>query len=316
MLSLSTCWNSHRYTEGRDLAIEARSMGFEFIEISHGTSVSLLPGLMQAYDAGEIRVSSIHNFCPSPVEIVMDAPDAYEFSSHRKFDRERAIKLTKQTIQTAVRFGVNRVVMHMGSVPMKFITEQLEAITDEGGAYSRKFIDLKLKLVEKREKVSTFYLDRARAALHELLPIAQEHKVALAIETRSHYEQVPNETEMLQLLTDFGDSPWIGAWHDFGHVQRQANLGLLDHAQYLAAIAPRLLGCHVHDVAWPARDHRIPFTGGCVEFDRLLPLVPKNIPLVWELSPSQKRLQIMEKLGEWQAKFGNCPGTASLAAAS
>lgn len=303
MLSLSTCWNSHRFHDGREIAREARAMGFEFIEISHGTNVSLVHGIMQAYDAGEIRVSSVHNFCPSPVEVMMDAPDVYEFSSHRAFDRERAIKLTKQSIQTAVRFGVNRVVMHMGSAPMKPLTAQLEALAAAGGAYSRKFIDIKLRLVEQREKVSTFYLDRARSALHELLPFAQENKVALAIETRSHYEQVPDETEMLQLLADFKDTPWIGAWHDFGHVQRQANLGLLDHAQYLAAIAPKLLGCHVHDVTWPARDHRIPFTGGCVDFDKLLPLVPKGVPLVWELSPSQKRLQIIERLAEWHARF-------------
>ena len=105
MLSLSTCWNNHRFIDGRDLAREARAMGFEFIEISHGTSVSLIPGLMQAYDAGEIRVSSVHNFCPSPVEVIIDAPDAYEFSSHRPFDRGRAVNLTKQSILTAVRFG-------------------------------------------------------------------------------------------------------------------------------------------------------------------------------------------------------------------
>ncbi len=303
MLSLSTCWNSHRFIDGRDLAREAREMGFEFIEISHGTNVSLVHGLMQAHDAGDIRVSSVHNFCPSPVEVMMDAPDVYEFSSHRTFDRERAVNLTRQSIQTAVRFGVNRVVMHMGSVPMKGVTARLEALAEAGGTYSRKFTDLKLRFVEQREKASTFYLDRARAALHELLPIAQQHQVALAIETRSHYEQVPNETEMLQLLADFHDTPWIGAWHDFGHVQRQANLGLLDHAQYLAAIAPRLLGCHVHDVTWPARDHRIPFTGGCVDFDNLLPLIPKGIPLVWELGPRQKRLEVMEKLGEWRIRF-------------
>lgn len=314
MLSLSTCWNNHRCTDGLDLAREARSMGFDFIEISHGTSVSLLPGLMQAFDAGEIRISSIHNFCPSPVEVMMDAPDVYEFSSSRLFVRERAVKLTKQSILTAARFGVNRVVMHMGSVPMRSVTGKLEALAAAGAAYSRKFTELKLRLVAQREKVSTFYLDRARAALHELLPFAAEQKVALAIETRSHFEQVPNEAEMMQLLADFGDSPWIGAWHDFGHVQRQANLGLLDHAQYLAAIAPRLLGCHVHDVAWPARDHRIPFTGGGVDFDRLLPLVPKGIPLVWELSPSQKRLQIIERLGEWRARFEGAPRSSAAAA--
>jgi len=71
---------------GSEVAQEARALGFEFIEISHGTKVSLLPGLMKAFDAGIIRVSSLHNFCPSPVEVLIDAPDAYEFTSHREED--------------------------------------------------------------------------------------------------------------------------------------------------------------------------------------------------------------------------------------
>lgn len=278
-------------------------MGFDFVEISHGTKVSLIPGLLQACEAGEIRVSSLHNFCPSPVEVLIDAPDIYEFTSHRPADRERAIALTKQTIATASRFGVRRVVLHMGSVPMRLFTRKLEALAASGALYSRRYTDLKLRFVEKRRRVSTFYLDRARAALHELLPVAEQQQVALAIETRSHFEQVPDERELLQLLADFAGCPWIGAWHDFGHVQRKANLGLLDHAQVLRSLAPRLLGCHVHDVAWPARDHRIPLTTSGVDFDALVPLLPPGIPLVWELSPSQKRLQIIDKLGEWHMKF-------------
>lgn len=304
MLSLSTCWNSHRYHDGRELADEARALGFEFIEISHGTKVSLIPGLMQAYDSGVVRVSSVHNFCPSPVEVLIDAPDAYEFTSHRPFDRERAMRLSLRTIETAVRFGANRIVMHMGSVPLHGYTAKLEKMALAGEIYSRAYIDLKLKFVTAREKVSAFYLDRARAALNELLPVAEKAGVALAIETRSHYEQVPNEREMVALLTEFKDCPWLGAWHDFGHVQRKANLGLLDHAELLGTIAPKLIGCHVHDVEWPAKDHRVPLSTGGVKFDQLLPLVPQGIPLVWELSPSQRRAKVVEGLAAWRAKHG------------
>jgi len=303
MLSLSTCWNSHRFTEGQHIVSEARGCGFEWIEISHGTSISLFPGLLECLQAGQIRVSSVHNFCPSPVEVMIDAPDAYEFTSHRKEDRERAISLTKKSIETAVRFGADRVVLHMGSAAMKPFTDQLEEMAHQGAAYSRKYTELKLRFVQERQKHSAFYLERAKSALEELLPVAESHRVKLAIETRSHFEQVPSESEMLRLLSDFPDHPWLGAWHDFGHVQRQANLGLLNHAQYLAAIAPRLIGCHVHDVDWPAKDHRIPFTGGDVDFDHLLPLLPADIPLVWELSPSQKRLQITERLVEWRNRY-------------
>ena len=304
LLSLSTCWNSHRFQDGRELAAEARALGFDHIEISHGTKVSLLPGLMQAFDSGQIQVTSLHNFCPPPVEVIMDAPDAYEFTSHRDYERERAVNLSKQTIQMAARFKAPRVVLHMGSVPIRRFTDRLEDMVRRGEIYSRKYTDLKLQFVTQREKVSAFYLDRARAALDALLPVAQEYQVMLAVETRSHFEQVPNEREMLVLMEEYKDNPWLGAWHDFGHVQRKANLGLLNHEEHLAAIAPYLKGCHVHDVEWPAKDHRVPLTAGGVDFDRLLPLVPTHVPLVWELSPSQKRGTVLGARQTWKQRYG------------
>ena len=303
MLSLSTCWNSHRHREGRDLALEARSLGFEWIEVSHGTKISLLPGLLDSVAAGEIRVSSLHNFCPAPVEILMDAPDIYEPSSKRLWERERWLSLTATTIEMATRFGTDRVVLHLGSVPMRSITAKLEAMAVSGGLYSRAYSDLKLKLVAQRDRVSALHLDRIRAALAELLPECEKHQVRLGIETRSHYEQIPNQLEMLLLLEEYKDCPWIGAWHDFGHVQRQANLALLDHAQYLRQIAPRLIGCHVHDVQWPARDHRAPLSTGGVDLPGLLPLVPAGVPVVWEVSPGQKTESVKTALEKWRQTF-------------
>ena len=61
--------------------------------------------------------------------------------------------------------------------------------------------------------------------------------------------------------------PHVGYWHDFGHVQVKHNLGFLDHVEWLREVAPRLVGCHLHDTQWPGRDHMAPFTGD-VEYDR------------------------------------------------
>lgn len=305
MLSLSTCWNSHRHEDGGHIAHEARRLGFDYIELSHGLKVSHLPGLFKAVKHKVVKVSSVHNFCPSPVEVMMDAPDAYEFTSHRQSDRNRALNLTGKTIETAARVGAPRVVIHLGSVPLKNSTDKLEALTRAGRIYSREYTAAKLDFVKKRAKASRLYFDRARAAIDELLPLAERNRVAICIETRSHYEQVPSEPEMQALMDAYRDCPWLGFWHDFGHVQRKANLGFLDHAELLAGIAPRLLGCHVHDVTWPDRDHCIPFTAGGVDFDKLLPLIPKGIPLVWELSPGQRRAHVAERLAEWKARYGS-----------
>ncbi len=302
-ISLSTCWNGHRHTEGRELAQEARELGFEWIEVSHGTKISLLPGLLDAVAAGEIRVSSLHNFCPAPVEVIMDAPDAYEFTSSRGSEQYRAINLTKKTIEMATRFGADRVVVHMGSVPMPSITKQLEDLALAGQLYSKKFTELKLRLVEEREKASPAYLDRIRAALEELLPECEKFGVSLGIETRSHYEQLPSQREMLVLMEEYKDSPWVGAWHDFGHVQRQANLALVDHAQYIEQIGPHLIGCHVHDVGWPQKDHRPPLSTGGVDLVNLLKFVPPTVPLIWEVSPGNRREHVADACQKWRRIF-------------
>lgn len=282
------------------MAVEARALGFEWIEVSHGTKISQLPGLLDAVKAGEIKVSSLHNFCPAPVEVMMDAPDAFEFTSPKPAERQRAINLTRKTLEMATRFGTDRVVVHLGSVPMKSITLQLEELAVQGDLYSKEFTERKLRLVTMREEASKKHLDRVRAALDELIPECEKLGVRLGIETRSHYEQIPNQREMSLLLQEYHDCPWIGSWHDFGHVQRQANLALLDHEIYLREISPRLLGCHVHDVEWPAKDHRTPFSSGGVALAQLLPWVGREVPLIWEIAPSQKRESIAAALEAWK----------------
>lgn len=281
---------------------EILAMGFDTIEISHGLKVSLLPGLQNAFRAGRIRVSGLHNFCPSPVELMIDAPDAYEFTSHRPHERERAMALTLRTLEFAAQFQARYVVLHMGSVPVGEFTPRMEALVEEGRWNSRECIDLKLRLVERRRKLAPLYLQRAREALGVIAEKAAEEGVPVAVESRSHYEQMPNEDEMLLLMEEFADNPWVGYWHDFGHVQRKHNLGLLDHAEWLEKMRPYWMGCHLHDVEWPHRDHRVPLTAGGVDFDRLMPRVPPGHPVVWEISSRRRKATIVEALPEWKRR--------------
>jgi sugar phosphate isomerase/epimerase len=243
----------------------------------------------------------VHNFCPSPVELMIDAPDAYEFTSHRRHDRERAMALTLKTIETAAEYHAKYVVLHLGTVPMGKPSSKLTDMVVEGKLNSRKYVSEKLKMIRTREGLSRLYFGRAREALAKIAEHAEKFGVPVAIESRSHYEQVPNEREMVPLMEEFA-GPWVGYWHDFGHVQLKANLSLLDHYQWLSRMTPWLIGCHLHDVIWPERDHRVPFQGS-VDFDRLLPLIPKDKPVVWELSHRRKKEDILMALPLWRAKF-------------
>ena len=103
MYSFSTCWNSHRHTDGRAMLREIRDLGFQYAELSHGTRISLLPGILEAVDAGEIRISSLHNFCPLPMGVNYAAPNLYQFSAERPRERELAERYTLKTIEFAAR---------------------------------------------------------------------------------------------------------------------------------------------------------------------------------------------------------------------
>ncbi len=265
-----------------------------------------MPGIIRAVEEKRIRVAGVHNFCPSPIDVLRDAPDAFRFTSHRPEERERAMRLSLETLQVADRLGARYVVLHMGSVElfMNFKgTKELERMARDGRMGTQEYARRKGELVRKRRRLAPLYNARAREALLQLAEKAQEYGLVLGVEGRSHFEQVPGEDDILTLLKDFEGNPHVRYWHDFGHIQRKHNLLLLDHVQYLEKLRPYLYGAHVNDVQWPARDHRPPFyRGGTVDFRNLLPrFFTAEMPLTWELSPSVTREQILEALPAWRA---------------
>src|SRR5438132_12173491 len=138
MISFSTCWNSGRHTAGDEMLREIKgNLGFDSIELGHGIRISLMPGIQKMFDAGEVRFSSLHNFCPLPVEVLGASPDCYQFSAIYPRERERAIKQTFQTIDFAVRLGAPFVVLHLGEVRIGPVTDSLIALAKEGKLFSR-----------------------------------------------------------------------------------------------------------------------------------------------------------------------------------
>jgi sugar phosphate isomerase/epimerase len=139
MYAFSTCWNSHRHTDGRDMLREIRELGFEHAELSHGIRISLLPGIFEAVDAGEIKISTLHNFCPLPMGINHAAPNLFKFTSEDRRERENAFKHTLKTIETAARVHARLVVLHMGCIEMKDYTDRLLEMIAAGQKDTPKF---------------------------------------------------------------------------------------------------------------------------------------------------------------------------------
>ena len=303
MIAFSTCWNSGRHTAGDEMLREIKGeLGFDLIELGHGIRISLIPGIQKMFDAGEIRFSSLHNFCPLPVEVMVASPDCFRFSAAYPEERERAVRQTFQTIDFAERLGAPFVVLHLGEVNMQPITDPLIDLVEAGEYLSRRYVELKVKAVQKREKIGPNYLQRVKDCLRRIIERAALKNIRLGVESRRGYEEIPTEREFPALLDEM-NSPQIGYWHDFGHVQIKENLAFLDHAEWLRAIGPRTFGCHVQDCIWPAQDHQPPFAGD-VDLEKLVPLLPANCLFVWEMSPRITVDKIRQSVQVWKQRFG------------
>ncbi len=284
MYSLSTCWNSHRHTDGRALLREVRDLGFDHAELGHGTRISQMPGILEAVDAGEIRISSLHNFCPLPMGVNYSAPNLFQFSAERPRERELAIHYTLKTLEFAERVKAPLVVLHLGSIEMKDYTGKLRDLLARGEKDTPKFERICAEANEKREAKKEKFVERTYGSLRKIIPEAEARGIRLGIENREALEELPFESDFMFLFHEFDGAPVV-YWHDTGHAQIKENLGFIRHAMHLESLAARLAGFHVHDVQPPAQDHCAPGSG-MVDFGALKPLVKPEHVKVFELSPA------------------------------
>jgi sugar phosphate isomerase/epimerase len=283
MYSLSTCWNSHRHTDGRALLREIRELGFEYAELSHGTRISQMPGILDAVSAGEIKISSLHNFCPLPMGVNYSAPNLYQFSAERPRERELAVRYTLKTLEFAERVKAPLVVLHLGSIEMKDYTGKLKDMLGRGEKDTPKYERLCAELSEKREAKKEKFVERTYETLRKILPEAESRGIKLGVENREALEEIPFESDFMFFFHEF-TSPSIAYWHDTGHAQIKENLGFIHHALHLESLADRLAGFHIHDVQFPAIDHCAPGSG-TVDFAALKPMIKPRHIKVFEFSP-------------------------------
>jgi sugar phosphate isomerase/epimerase len=263
---------------------EIRDLGFKYAELSHGTRISLMPGILEAVDAGEMRISTLHNFCPLPMGVNHSAPNLYQFSDERPRERELAHKHTLKTLDFAVRVKAPLVVLHVGSIEMKGYTEKLLEMLEAGEKESPKYIKLCAEVSEKRAKKKKDFWARTIESLKKIVPEAESRGLRLGIENREALEELPIETDYDFLFKEI-TSPSLVYWHDTGHAQIKENLGFINHRLHLESRRYQLAGFHIHDVQFPGRDH-CPPGSGMINFAALKPSVKPIHIKVFEFSPS------------------------------
>jgi sugar phosphate isomerase/epimerase len=283
MYSFSTCWNSHRHTDGRALLREIRGLGFEYAELSHGTRLGLVPGILSAVEAGDIKISSLHNFCPLPLGVNKAAPNLYQFSDERPRERELAIKHTLKTIEFAARVKTPIVVLHVGSIDMKNYTDKLLDLAAVGEKETPRYQKLAAEFTEVRDAKKPRFFHNTVESLKKIIPEAEARGIRLGIENRQALEELPVDADFVQLFEEIS-SPSLVYWHDTGHAQIKENLGFVRHAAHLESLRGRLAGFHIHDVKFPGEDHCAPGTGA-IDFAAIKPFVGPGHIKVFEFSP-------------------------------
>lgn len=285
------------------MLLEIRGLGFEYAELSHGIRMSLLPGILDCVDAGEIKISTVHNFCPLPMGILHAAPNIFQFTTEDRRERENAWKHSLKTIETAQKVGAKLVVLHLGSMPLKDYKTKLVHLVKSGLMETRKFTKLQDEIMSKITRNKDYYQELASQFVTELADHAKEAGVLLGIENREAIHEIPIDAD-LYLMLKMINHPNVRYWHDCGHAQIKENLGFIRHDMHLGSLSEYLAGFHIHDVQFPDKDHCTPGTG-CIDFERLAPMVKSEHIKVFEFSPSMSEKDALAGIEKIKSVWGS-----------
>jgi sugar phosphate isomerase/epimerase len=285
---------------------EIADLGFTHAELSHGIRIVLVPGIQRAVDEGFIKISSTHNFCPLPTGITQAAPNLFEPSSPDRREHDQWLRHTKRSIDFAGRVKAKVCVMHLGSVkfflfpPSKKLHNFLQENPSVAVSDDAKYRQLLRKAGEKmRAKMPEFW-ETTKKSLLEVNAYANERGIRLGCENREKFEELPLDDDFPALFEALGEGTACGYWHDTGHANIKASMGVINHHDHLAQNAGRLLGFHLHDVNAKGKDHQA-IGSGHIDFDMISSFWKPEHLLTLELSPRATVPDVVESKKQIEA---------------
>lgn len=260
-LALSTMYaQQERFADGADFALFAAEAGYDAIEISHSTRKKKLEQILAA---GHLPVTSVHQPAPWLQHHDGRGNSHCNLASTNPAERKAAIDYAKSSIEWSARIGVSRLVVHLGAVtdvPDMFPEEfRMRRMFDSGRAEEPEFGALRERAIATRAVEAEPYVAAARESLLELVAVAEPHRIAIGLENRYHFHEIPAPDEYSVLLDGFSLEQ-AGYWHDTGHAEVLHRLGFHDRHRWLDENSHRCIGAHLHDVRGIG-DHRSPGDG-------------------------------------------------------
>jgi sugar phosphate isomerase/epimerase len=279
--ALSTMWAQQERFRGHmdDFARIAATAGYDAIEPSHSTD---LDGLETLIHCGILPLASLH--APAPRE--RDARGRWNgdlnLAALDEEERHAAVTATMRTIDYAVRAGAAAVVVHLGACGVRLLPAeaQLRNLHRAGVTSGPECERLRAEAAARRAELAPLHLPQAKRSLEELAGYAADRSVAIGLENRLHFHEIPRYDEAAELLAPYPTSV-AGYWHDVGHAEVQHRLGLVDKRAWLDTNGPRTIGSHLHDVRG-ILDHRAPGEGD-VSWDYILAGLPEAALRTFEI---------------------------------
>lgn len=248
-----------RFADGREFARFVESMGYDAIEISHSTPVEKIEGIL-SYG---FPITSFHQPAPWVRHSNGRGNSHVNLASLDEDERHAAVDYAAKSIEWAARVGAAKLVVHLGQV--SDVTEQFEEelemrrMFDSGRAEDDRFPELREQAISRRRAAAEPHVEAARRSLLEIVRAAEPHGVAIGLENRYHYHEIPHPHEYEPLLDSLVPEQ-AGYWHDTGHAEVLHRLGFLDRHEWLGRWSARCIGAHLHDVVGIG-DHRSPGDG-------------------------------------------------------
>jgi HAD superfamily hydrolase (TIGR01549 family) len=268
--SVSSMWGMGNFHSLSDFMEASRRIGFRRVELNHQVDSKMLKEITR----GGLTFSSVHEPCPADISASEYKKRDWLISSTNDKYRLEGVKSIQRSIDLASELGATYIVVHAGNVHQdQSMEEQMRRLVNNGYRDSQEFVKMKSILEKRRRDLAPPRFDALIRSLRELLEYAGHFGIALGLENRSHYLEMPVPDELGQLLI-LGTPSQIGFIYDVGHAQALSMLGFFSYDEWLRRFANRIIGTHMHDVIG-FHDHKIPGQGE-VDFGQIRKFLPVN----------------------------------------
>ena len=285
---------------------EIADLGFRRVELNYNVTKEMLTTIEPMIERGEIGISSVHNTFPHDPDPDYGT-DSILLGFEDEVKRKRAIELLVESAEYAQRYGGEAVVVHPGEVPFpEDISKDLGKIYNEEGPNSPKYRSKWAELMERREALSSRYVEKIIASLDEVCnrAAAKGLDVRFGIETRSRPQQIPTLAEAKTIITALKGAP-VGIWYDTGHAIMMDRMGLYDSVGEMQGLMDDIVGVHIHETLGLS-DHWCPYVHSkdMNFYDAYLPMIRRAQVKVYELKSACTAEEIHESHDLLMKKLG------------